>query len=399
MPTLALRRARLAVGACFVANAFVYANIVPRLPEIKAELGLSNAALGTAIAALPTGSLIAALTSGFFIARFGSGRVAAVGMAVAAGVLATATIAPSWGVLAAVLLVTGALDAVVDVAQNAHGLRVQRHYGRSIINAFHGMWSIGAVAGGLLGSAAAGLSVPLPVHLLVVAVLVVLAMLLAQHWMLPGPDEADGPVVQAADPASPPVPTGRVRWPRAAVLALAALGLLAACGAFVEDAGSSWSTLYLQSLAAAPAVAGFGYVGLATGMTVGRFTGDWFVDRWGAAAVVRVGGVLTAVGMGTALLVGSVPVTIVGFVLAGLGVATLVPAVFHASDEIPGLPRGVGLSVSNWLLRLGLLACPPLVGLLADATSLRVALIPTVLAGAGAVVLAGWLRPRPTLAR
>ena len=102
-------------------------------------------------------------------------------------------------------------------------------------------------------------------------------------------------------------------------------------------------------------------------MTLGRLTGDRVVDRFGQRRVVRVGGALTAAGMGLALAVPSIPTTLLGFALAGLGVATLVPAVYHAADELPGLPRGLGLAVVNWLLRIGFLVSPPLIGVLADA--------------------------------
>jgi MFS family permease len=103
--------------------------------------------------------------------------------------------------------------------------------------------------------------------------------------------------------------------------------------------------------------------------------------------VARAGGALTAAGMGLALALPSVPTTLLGLTLAGLGVATLIPAVYHAADELPGLPHGMGLAVINWLLRIGFLVSPPLVGALADATSLRVALLVVVVAGVGALVL------------
>ena len=129
---------------------------------------------------------------------------------------------------------------------------------------------------------------------------------------------------------------------------MAALGVLAACGAFVEDAGASWSALYLRNdLLAGAAVAGLGFVALQTAMTIGRLTGDRVVDRFGQRRVARAGGALTAAGMGFALAVPSIPTTLIGFALAGLGVATLVPAVYHAADELPGLPRGLGLAVGE----------------------------------------------------
>jgi MFS family permease len=392
-PPRQLRRARLAVAACFFLNAVFYANLVPRLPEIKADLGLSNSSLGAALAALPLGALVAALSSAALIRRFGSGRVAGYGLVLLGLTLWSVAVAPNWPALAAALLVAGALDAVIDVAQNAHGLRVQRLYRRSILNGFHGIWSIGAVSGGLLGAAAAGLAVPLVVHLGVSAVVFGAVALLALRAMLRGSDDADREAADEANgngvPAAPVTPARRT-----AVLALAALGVLAACGAFVEDAGSSWSALYLRSeLATGAATAGLGFVSLQVAMTVGRLTGDRVVDRFGQRRVVRVGGALIAAGMGLALAVPSVASTLAGFALAGLGVATLIPAVYHAADELPGLRRGTGLAVINWLLRIGFLLSPLAIGVLADFTSLRVALLSVVVAGLGALLL-GRVLPR-----
>jgi MFS family permease len=391
-----LRRARRAVAACFFLNAVLYANLVPRFPELKAELGLSNASLGAALAAAPLGALLSGLSSAPLMRRLGSARVASTGMALLAVAMWAAAAAPNWLLLAGALLAVGSLDAVVDVAQNAHGLRVQRLYRRSILNGFHGIWSVGAVSGGLLGSAAAGLGIPLPLHLGVVGAVFAVAALLTYRAMLPGPDDADRDGRQGGTAQAPEGPSG-FPW-RTVVRAMAALGILAACGAFVEDAGASWSALYLRDeLSAGPATAGLGFVALMVAMTVGRLTGDRAVDRFGQRRVVRIGGALTAAGMGLALAVPSIATTLLGFALAGLGVATLVPAVYHAADEQPGLKRGQGLAVVNVLLRLGFLASPPLIGVLADATSLRVALLTVVLAGLGALVV-GRVLPRTVAA-
>jgi MFS family permease len=390
-PPTRLRRARLAVGACFFVNAVLYANLIPRLPEVKTDLGLSNSSLGAALAALPLGALLAGMSSAVLIRRFGSARVASAGLFLLAAAVWGAAAAPNWPLLAAALLFAGALDAIVDVAQNAHGLRVQRAYGRSILNAFHGIWSIGAVAGGLLGSAAAGLGIPLPVHLAVVGLLFGVPALFGSRAMLPGHDDTE----READDAGPAPSAATTRsLRRAALPAMAALGVLAACGAFVEDAGASWSALYLRDeLAAGAAAAGLGFVALSVAMTVGRLTGDRVVDRFGQRRVVRAGGALTAAGMGLALAVPSIPTTVLGFAVAGLGVATLVPAVYHAADELPGLPRGLGLAIVNWLLRIGFLLSPLLIGVIADATSLRVALVTVVLAGIGTLTF-GRVLPR-----
>ncbi|WP_151460309.1 MFS transporter [Micromonospora sp. AMSO31t] len=91
-------------------------------------------------------------------------------------------------------------------------------------------------------------------------------------------------------------------------------------------------------------------------MTLGRLTDEGAIDRF--ADVVRAEGALTAVGMGAALAVPTVASTLAGFALAGLGVATLVPAATQTADELPGLPHGNGLTVVSWLLRAGFLLSP-----------------------------------------
>ncbi|MEV5826961.1 MFS transporter [Spirillospora sp. NPDC052242] len=401
-PSRDARRARIAVAALFLTNGAVFFNVVPRYPQIKDELGLSNAVLGTALAGYPVGAVLAGLFAGAAVRRFGSARPAAFGIVVTTVATLAVPVAPTWFALAAALFVVGALDSVVDVAQNAHGLRVQRLYGRSIVNSLHGVWSIGAVLGGLMGSAAAGLGIPLVIHLAVSAVLFGSVALVAHRFLLPGPEDAersgDAQDVAAADGhAAAPSARHRVRrgFTGPAVRMLAALGVLAACGALVEDAGASWGAVYLSDdLHAGAATAGLAVVALQAAMTVGRLTGDRVVDRFGRRAVARAGGALAAVGMGAALAVPSVPAALAGFALAGLGVATLVPAAMHAADELPGLPAGTGLTVVSWLLRGGFLLSPPLVGLVADLAGLRVGLLSVVLAGVTTTVLARALTNR-----
>lgn len=390
------RRARTGVGLVFLTNGLVYANVLPRFPEIKDALGLGNAELGAAVAAMPFGALIAGLAAGTLIARFRSSRVASFGMAaIGLGVVLVA-FAPSWGLFAAAMFLVGAADAVVDVAQNAHGLRVQRRYGRSILNSFHALWSVGAVAGGLMGSAAAGLALPLALHLGLSSVLSVLIAVAVYPLLLPGPEDADrGGQVEVTDgTARRPAAWRRTGVGPRTVLLLLVFGVIANAGTLVEDSGSTWAAVYLQGLGAGAAVAGLGFVALQGCQFVGRLLGDRMVDRFGQRAVARSGGALVLAGMGCALAFPTVPGTIAGFGVAGFGVATLVPAAMTAADALPGLAPGTGLTVVTWLMRIGFLASPPVVGLIADATALRVGLLVVPLAGLAVLLAAGVLAGR-----
>lgn len=285
------------------------------------------------------------------------------------------------------------MDSITDVAQNAHALRVQRNYGRSILNSFHAVWSIGAVLGGLMAAAAIALRVPLGVHLAISAAVFSVVSLTALRFCLPGRD--DEAVEEAiADTDELRSTLGRAVSPRI-VFILIALVIIAVAGAIVEDAGNSWATLYLTSLGAPAAIAATGFIALVGAQFIGRLLGDRLVDRFGQRAVARAGGLIAATGMGIALIFPTVPGTILGFAAAGFGVATLVPAAMHAADELPGLRHGTGLTIVSWLMRLGFLLSPPVVGMIADATSLRVGLLVIPLAGALVLAFAGVLAGRP----
>jgi len=384
------RRARAAVAALFLTNGALFANLIPRYPQIKADLGLSNATYGLAIAAFPTGAIVAGLGAAWAIRRLGSARAAVLGTIVTALGVFGAALAPSVGLLVTALFLAGAMDAITDVAQNAHGLRVQRRYGRSIINSFHAVWSIGAVLGGSMAAGAIAWDVPRGVHLAVSGVLFSLVALVALRFCLPGRDGDDQAV---ADPGQLGDRVGASRG--RVVVILAALVLIATAGTLVEDAGNSWAAIYLSgSLGAAAAVAATGYIALTGAQFVGRLLGDRLVDRFGQRAVARAGGTLVAVGMALALAFPSVPGTILGFAAAGFGVATLVPAAMHEADELPGLKPGTGLTVVSWLMRIGFLASPPLVGLVADASGLRTGLLVVPFAGIVVVATAGVLQGR-----
>ncbi|WP_372968766.1 MFS transporter [Microbacterium sp.] len=392
-PDRASRRARIAVSALFLTNGALFANILPRYPEIKAALGLDNAGYGLAIAAFPAGAIAAGLLAAVLIRRFGSARIAVIGtIATGLGLLAAA-VAPSGILFAVALLLGGASDAITDVAQNAHGLRVQRRYGRSIINSFHAIWSIGAVLGGGMAAAAIALQLPLGVHLGISTAIFAAVAFTALWFCLPGRDE-DEDAEATAEPAEIQTAVRRGLSPRI-VMMLIALTLIAMAGAIAEDAGNSWATLYLaESLDAPAVVAPLGFIALVGAQFVGRMLGDGLTDRFGQRAVARVGGLIAAVGMTLALVFPSVPGTIAGFAAVGFGIATLIPAAMHAADELPGLRRGAGLTIVSWLLRLGFLLSPPFVGFIADTQSLQAGLIVAPAAAVVAVLLAGVLEKR-----
>ncbi|MGO3795826.1 MAG: MFS transporter [Pauljensenia sp.] len=432
-PSVAARRARGAVFALFFTNGALFANLVPRYPEVKDTFNLSDPAYGATIALFPLGAVCAGPLAAWVIRRFSSARTATLGTisigvalslvgmvtvwraSIDEGTPGSATLA--YALFAVTFFLGGASDSITDVGQNAHGLRVQRLYGRSIINSFHGGWSLGAVTGGLMGSLAVGLGIPLGWHLLGAAVIFIVVGAIALRFALPGADVPGSPgmpveapegvttgqtgLTPAATPGAGDAPVyieeghvSTMRWPW--MMVIIALTVLAISGTAVEDITSTWSTLYMRDfLEVREGFAGLAFVTMLVSQTVGRLGGDRVIDALGMRRTIQLGGALVLVGTGLAAAVPAVWTMLVGMVLAGLGCAAVVPVAMNAADDIPGMRAGVGLTIVTWLMRLSFLLGPPLVGLMVEATTLRSAVMVMPIAGAVTLIAAAVLAPSP----
>lgn len=376
------RSARLALSAMFFINGAIAASILPRLPAIKDGLGLTNAELGAAVAAMPLGGLIAGGFVGLLIARFGSGRVAMLAGTLAACMLVAVGLAGSWLALAGAMLVLGMFDATMDASMNAHGIGVQRRYGRSILQGFHGMWSLGSMAAGAVGAIVASAALAVSAHLAVAAVVLAASAFLAGRWFLPGA------IADAHAPGSDPLPIGPRSAPRLLriLVPIAMLGILCIV---LQSSAAIWSAVFLTDVLRQPeGIAASAFVIYMAAMVVGRMTNDRWVDRWGATAVVRVGALVGAAGVAMAMAAAPLDAPLLafaGFAAVGLGSSPMFPVMIGAAGSRPGIPTGHGVAIVAWLVRIGLVAAPAVVGAAADAFGLAAALgIPLV----GALLIA-----------
>ncbi|MHB8891785.1 MAG: MFS transporter [Candidatus Limnocylindrales bacterium] len=380
------RAARIAVSALFFVNGAGFASILPRLPAIKESLGLSNAELGMAIAAMPVGGLLAGGLVGLLIARFGSGRTATVAGTATALLLAGVGLAPTWALLALAYLVLGAFDATMDAAMNAHGLGVQRRYGRSILQGFHGIWSAGSMAGGAVGAIAAVAGVPLHVQVALVAPALAATVLVASRGLLPA-RIADAHV--PGDVVEEPIHVRNAPRLLRVLVPIAMLGILCAV---LQGTAATWSAVFLTDVLLQPAgVAATAFVVYMAFMTVGRLTNDRWIDRFDGVPVVRCGALVGAAGVGLVIAagaLGTVPLAFVGFAAIGIGSSPMFPVMIGAAGSRPGIPAGHGVALTSWLVRIGLVAAPATVGIVADAAGLGVAFLITLAAALAIAVLA-----------
>lgn len=348
-----MQKARLAVALFFFTNGFTFANWVGRIPTIKDKHNLNDADLGIILLGGALGSLVTLPTTGWLIARFGGRLVAAASGLGYSLVLVVIAAAPSPLTLWLALFLAGVLTGAMDVAMNAQGVLVENTYHRSIMLSFHAMFSIG----GLVGAGVAALLAEISVaqHFAIASTAMVAVILGAAPFLLPNP-----PLERR---------TALARPSRGVLL----LGVIIFASALTEGAMADWSATYLKDdLGSSARVAALGFAGFSLGMTLGRLTGDRVTNRFGPVRVVRLGGILTTLGLALAVVVATPVVVIIGFSAVGLGVSSVFPLVFSAAGRTPGLSPSAGLAAVATIGYFGFLAGPPVIGFVAEATSLRV---------------------------
>jgi MFS family permease len=373
-------RLRAAITAVFFVNGALFASMASRIPALAERTHAGDGSLGLALLAPAVGALIAMPLVGRHLPGRSTRTFCAwalLGMMVAVVLPALATSVPA---LAASLVLIGVTNATLDVAMNAQGISIERHQGRPILSSLHAAFSFGAFAGAGVGAlaAAAGLE-PLP-HLVAAALLFGLPGLVGVHALLPR-DE---------DPAA-----GAKRLPlRRLPVRLALLGIAAFFCLLAEGAAQDWSARLVSGpLGASAALGAVAFAVFAASMGGGRLVADRLWARWGAVGLMRRSGALAAIGFAAALTVGTVPAALVGFAALGLGLAGTIPTLFRSASDEPGVPTGPALAAVSSLGYLGFLVGPPLIGGLAELTSLRLALGLLAVAAAIIVVLAPFADP------
>lgn len=376
---LSLKMARWAVLAMFFANGALFANWLSRIPQIQANLAMSEGQLGLALMGLAVGVLTALSIAGGLIARFGSRAVTAASGVLLCLLLPFLVLMPNAVALGVNLFMFGAAMSAMDVAMNAQGVDVERALGRSVMSSFHAAFSIGGFAGAASGAVMAYLGIGPALHFVLAGAAFVLLILLAAPRLLPVAPEAEpdlsGPVF------------------RLPARALGPLGAVAFCSATGEGAMADWSAVYLKSVVGATdSIAAIGFAAFSITMTGGRLLGDRLAMRFGGATLVRAGGVTASVGLLLAILLPQAAPVLLGFAAVGAGLSIVVPLAFSAAGNVPNLPAGVGIAGVATIGYAGFLAGPPAIGLVAEATSLRVAMLLVLLLVGSLIFTASALR-------
>jgi len=352
-------RARFGTCLVFFICGIGHGTWAPRLAEIKEKIGASDGELGLALLMLGIGALIAMPIAGALVGRFGSKAVSLLAALAHGLVFPLMVLAWSWVTLGIAMLAYGVAIGSLDVAMNVQATEIERQKGAPIMSSFHGVYSVGDMAGALATGLAASILLGLGAHFLIAA----LAMLLAGVggcWIMI-PDER----TEAASAPAFVRPSG--------ILVL--IGLIAFIAVLAEGSVGDWSAIYLHDHQGADTkTAAIALTVFALAMAVMRFAGDALVHRFGPFAILQTSGLLAATGLAIALLASSPPIAIVGYGLAGLGIAVLFPITLSIAPRFSGLSPSTAVAAVATLGYGGFLIGPPIIGLLADQAGLPLAL-------------------------
>lgn len=335
----------------FVAGA-LFATWGVHVPSVKAHYGLGERSLAMAMLASGVGSVLALLQAGRLLAHRTPRHVMPVLALVCVAAIGNLLTPSRYPWLLALMLAYGMAGALFDVAINDEATVIERAARRPLMSGFHGMFSLGGMAGAAAWSGLARLGVAPRQHLVGAACVLGVLAWGASAFMLR--HERAGGSAPLSIPRGP----------------LLLLGLLAAIGLVGEGAMYDWSVLYLRQELAAPAnTAGLAYASFSAAMAAGRFSGDWVRARIAPVTLLRASGVLGAIGMALALAVPHAAIA-----LAGLGFANVVPVLFSAAGQARGVAPAHGIAAVSSVGYLGMMAGPPLIGFIAQARSLTLAL-------------------------
>ncbi|GAB3644215.1 MFS transporter [Spirosoma arcticum] len=354
--TFFLNRQALAIGLVFASDSVLFGSWVAHIPYVKAKLHLSDSELGLLLFAMPAGLLVMNPITGWIIAKLGEARTcfwSAMGLTVA---ICIPLNAPNPAVLATGLFLLGLNGALINVAMNTLATNLERSQGIVIMSSCHGMWSLG----GLLGSGVAGAVIALhaapPVHVMVMAGLVLLLTFALQPTLAQIPSSSQRESGEKTG-------SSFVR-PNRDLLLMILIGLALAMG---EGAAFDWSAVYLrETLEASSQVAALGFASFSLSMTGFRFLGDAIIPKIGAKRWLQIGGVLAAFGLLFAIALPYPPTALIGFAVLGAGCSLGAPILYAAALRIPGIPPAAGLATFATFSFIGFLAGPPIIGFIAE---------------------------------
>lgn len=352
-----LNRIRWAVSSFYCAMGLTFATWASRIPDIKTALHLSEGDLGTILFALPLGQLVIMPFSGKLVTRFSSYRILVFSLFFYALSLTNLGLATQSWHLALGLFVFGLFGNLCNIAVNTQGVYTEVLFKKTIMGSFHGVWSLAGFSGALIGLGMLAFDLSPYKHFLIVAVLVLLLMVSNYRFLIPTKDK-----IKLESKKFFTKPDSALIW----------LGVIGFCCMASEGVMFDWSGVYFKEVVRAPgALVVLGYTSFMIMMASGRFLGDGLIRKFGRKTVLQISGIMISTGLLLSVFFPYIVPATLAFMMVGLGVSTIVPTVYSLAGKNPTVPPGEALTIVSSVSFLGFLMGPPVIGYIAEVSSLR----------------------------
>jgi MFS family permease len=356
----------IAVSWYFLCCGLVFSSWAARIPSVKDLFGLNEASLGAILFMLPLGSFLALPIAGWAVHRFGSRGITALSAIGYALLLVMIGYCSAVWQLSVVLFFFGFFGDFLNISMNTQGLAVQRIVDRPVLSGMHGLWSVGALLGAVIGGWSLRADWSTLEHLAWVALVCAVLSVLLYAWLVTEQSSATGPQKLFVRPER----------------ALLLLGLICFCTAVCEGAMADWSSLYYRQVMRDPGgVSTTGYTAFTFAMAAGRLMGDRFIQRLRYRKTLMLNGIFIALGLSIALGFPSPATVIVGYALVGIGVSVVIPIVYMVAGKSGKMAPAAALAAVSTVGFTGFLAGPPVIGFIAHETGLRLALVTVLVLG------------------
>lgn len=352
-----LVRTRVAVALFYFGQGVSFASWASRIPDIKHNLGLSDAGLGSILLCLPLGQLCTMPVSATLVTKYGSKKLLTIAAPLYVVALTILGLAAAPWQLALALFLFGVIGNMANIAVNTQGVETEKLYNKPINTSFHGAWSIAGFTGALIGLLMINLHVKPYLHFIIVAFLSWTNVFLNhQHLVRGKPEHSETKRKFFVKPEG----------------ALLQLGIIAFCSMATEGCMFDWSGVYFREIVLAPhSLVVLGYASFMVMMATGRFLGDYVISRIGRKRTMQISGILVSSGMALSVCFPYIITATIGFMMVGLGVATNIPSVYSVAGRNEKIPAGIALAMVSSVSYFGFLMGPPLIGYISALSSLR----------------------------
>lgn len=349
-------RIRMAITLFYFGQGLAFASWASRIPHIKQQLQMSDAQLGTVLLMLPIGQLLTMPLSGKLVSKFGSHNLLPITVFFYSLNLLAIAFASSVIQLGALLFLFGVIGNMCNISVNTQGVLGENIYRKPIMASFHGAWSLAGFTGALIGLLSINLKLDTVQHFLIVFGLLIINLFANRAFLAPPSEQT---ITKKSFSFKPDH-------------MLISLGIVGFCSMATEGAMFDWSGVYFQDIVHAPTeLVTLGYASFMIMMAIGRFIGDYILQRIGRQRTLQISGVLMFLGMTLSVVFPTIYASTIGFMLVGIGVACNIPTVYSLAGRHPSIPSGMAIAMVSTISYLGFLLGPPLIGYIAEIFSLR----------------------------